>query len=144
MATSKTRTIVGKILAKLNLTEEGKVGHFFDKAAKVLTRNIEALEHNLKSIDFNHQAALSKLDEKIEDATESVESAYTEVSVDAIKSNSDQDAFLPNYWYRIEKAESTLDSLKKERDSLISSYENSVKENKEQIKEYTRRLTRIS
>jgi hypothetical protein len=144
MAQSKKRTIVAAILAKLNLTEEGKVDHFFDKAAKVLTRNIEALEHNLKSLAFNHNANVSKIDEQIEDASETVESAYTEVSVDAIKTNSDQDSFLPRYWSRIESAESALANLKEERKSLVEAYDEKVKISKEQIKEYTRRLTRIS
>lgn len=140
----KTRTIVSKILAKLNLTEEGKIGHFFDKAAKALNRNIEALNHNLKTLEFSHTASLNKLDEKIEDATELVESSYTEINVDNIKSNSDQDSFLSVYWNKIEIAESRLEDLKDERENLIESYKNQVEEISEQISEYKRRLTKIS
>jgi predicted nucleic acid-binding Zn-ribbon protein len=143
MATKK-RTIVAAILAKLNLTEEGKVDHFFDKAAKVITRNIEALEHNLKSLAFNHTAALNKIDEQIEDATETVESAYKEVVVDNIKTNSDQDIFLPLYWGRIDNAEEALASLKDSRKVLVEGYNDEVTKTKNQIKAYNDRLSRIS
>ena len=65
---SAKKSIVDRIMAVLNLTESGKIQHFFDKQIKSLNREIVASERNITTITFHHEEDLDRSREQLEDA----------------------------------------------------------------------------
>ena len=112
--TAKSKTIVERIVALLQLTESGKIQHCFDKQIKVLKREVEALKRNITTITFHHEAAIDTAKEKLEDAKGELEAAYLNVTIDNVDTNAKQDAYSESYWAGVERAESKVQRLEKE------------------------------
>jgi len=145
MSTSKKgRSIVARVLSILNITEEGKIGHFYDRVANYLNRNIKALEHNEKSLKFSYDADISAINEQIEDTEDAVEAAYNNVVIDRISNNKEQDSFMETYLREIDRAEAALKALQTRKKSIEDTYQASLKDSQAQVKEYKRRLDKIS
>jgi len=142
--TAKSKTIVERIVALLQLTESGKIQHFFDKQIKVLKREVEALKRNITTITFHHEAAIDTAKEKLEDAKGELEAAYLNVTIDNVDTNAKQDAYSESYWAGVERAESKVQRLEKEIESSNDSFKDQVKDIEVQIAERERRIDKIS
>lgn len=140
----KQLTIVQKILALLNITEEGKIENFFMKQKKALDRDIKNLTKNLDTIKDQHQDELEQLNEKLEDAKTRVEEAYTSVKVEDIDTNEKASNFSEHYWDRIENAEYVVKSIEKEIESITKQKEKTIESIQLEIAERERRLKMIS
>jgi len=143
-APKKSLTLLDRILAKLNLTEEGKFNHFLDKLATQLRRDIKALTHNKESIKQSYEADLEIQTEKIEDAKDAVENSLIEVTVENISTNERQQSFMQSYWRNYEGKQDIVVSLKDTRNLLTVSYEKQVEGIDNQITELNRRLALIT
>lgn len=143
-AKSFIRKITKKVLAKLNLTEEGRIDNFFEKIEKMYKRDIKNLNKNLDTIQDVHNDKIEELEEKLADANERLEEAYTSVTIEDIDTNEKQNNFIEIYEGRIEKAMAEVRSIENQIKAENESFEAKVKDYEEQIAERQARLSKIA
>lgn len=127
------KSIVERIMIALNLGEEGKIGHFFEKQRKTLNREITGLNKNIEAAEYNSSTRMDELNEKLEDATAELEAAYLNVTINDVDTNAKQDSFSSTYWHRVDSAEAKVKSIK---DSIVKVAENL----KDTVDEYKREI----
>lgn len=136
--------IVAKVLALLNITEEGKIENFFMKQRKSLEKDIKNLNKNLDTLKDQHQDAIEDLNEKLEDARVRVTEAYTSVKVEDIDTNEKANQFADLYWNRIEIAENEVKRLEKQIEDSEKAQQELIESIQKEITERQRRLDMIS
>lgn len=141
---STKKSIVDRIVALLQLTDSGKIQHFFDKQIKSLNRDIVALERNITTLTFHHEADLDAAKEKLEDAKVELESAYLNVTIENVDTNAKQDSYSNAYWNGVELAEEKVQTLETRIISKTDAFKDQVKEIEIQIAERKRRVDKIS
>ena len=142
--TTKSTGIVARILAFLNITDEGKIGHFINKQINTLKRDIEGLKRNIETLQFNHKIKLQDIDEKIEDATSAFEEAFLNVPIDKVNTNEKQAAFAEEFWQNIGERETVLTNLQEQRKKLVETFDNAVAEVNKQITVRESRLAKLN
>lgn len=136
--------LLGKIMKILKLDEAGKIGTFLEKEVKICNNEIKALGHNKSALEFNFNSKKDTLNDKIEDAKEAVEAAYTNIKLSDIENNEAQASFREKFWQNIKRKENTLASLEEELKDLTKAFEEDIKENKEQVDKYKARIAKLS
>jgi hypothetical protein len=136
--------LLGKIMKILKLDEAGKIGTFLEKEVKICNNEIKALGHNKSALEFNFNSKKDTLNDKIEDAKEAVEAAYTSIKLSDIENNEAQASFREKFWQNIKRRENTLASLEEELKDLTKAFEEDIKENKEQVDKYKARIAKLS
>ena len=133
-----------KIMSILKLDDAGKLHKFFKGEVKSLNNEIKTIEMNKQTAALEHEMKLSEIDSKIEDAEAAVEDAYTAVKVDDINNNDAMQQFSSRYWANIDRKESCLEDLKKDREGTIKAYEENLKLRNEKIEKRKARIAKIS
>jgi len=133
-----------KVIAKLGLTDEGKVDKFMGKLVKADERIIAQLEANKKAYELQYDIDLQDLKDKLEDAQEALEAAYTDIEVDDIQSNADMDSFAVDYRAAIKQAADNVEYYSKKIEKLKESYTKLVEEINEQIAKRKAFIDKIS
>lgn len=119
--------LLEKAKAFLNLGDDGKMYSFWLKIEKDAKSKIKQLKANISKLDLDHEIALDKLNEQLEDAKEALEHAYINIDVKSIQTNTAQDDYLKTYLGNIAAKESVIERLEKNKESLIEAY-NTTKE----------------
>lgn len=135
--------IVNKIMAMLNIGEQGQLDSFFSKIKKDAENRVKKLNSNISTLDINHKIALDELNDKIEDAEAQVEAAYSNVDLESIKTNQDQTNYMSTYLKRIKEAEDNLKYLEDQKKNLITGHKASKDDIKENIKRIEDRMKKI-
>ena len=136
--------LLGKIMRMLKLDEAGKVGAFLEKEVKICNNEIKALGHNKSALEFNFNSAKDALTDKIEDAKEAVETAYTGIKLSDIENNEAQASFREKFWSNITRKENNLAALEEELKDLTKTFDEAIKLNKEQVDKYKARIAKLS
>lgn len=136
--------IVAKILALLNLGEEGKIENFFEKQRKALQKDIKNLGKNLDTYEDQKAEALEELNEKLEDAKVKVEEAYTSVTVENVSTNERANSFQDYYWDAVTRAENVVARLEAEIKAETEKYDKLIASVKDQTAKKQARLDKIS
>jgi hypothetical protein len=111
-----------KISALFNLGTDGKLDSFFDRVIKQLKKEIILLNKNLDNLAFNHKQSIDELEDKIEDAQNAQEEAYSAVDLECIKTNADQVLHVDVYLGKIGNATKVVEKLTKQRGKLEEIY----------------------
>lgn len=119
-------SIVNRIYAFFKGGDAAQWTKFMDRIIKKLTREIEGLEKNIASYQFNTKQQLDELDDKLEDAIQALEEAYLDVPVERISSNADQNVYIEVYIKNLE-----------EKEALITRIENAQDNEKDTLKKLT-------
>lgn len=119
-------SLTRKIAAMFKLGENGKLDSFFERVVKSLKKEKTLLTKNLDNAEFNHKQALDNIDDKLEDAKDTLQEAYTSVDLECIKTNELQKDHVEVYLSGIEGATKAVQLLEKEREKLIEAYKEEV------------------
>ena len=133
-----------KIMAILKLDDVGKLKKFFKGEVKNLNGQIAAIENNKLTAELELKLALSKADDKIEDAEAALEDAYTAVKVEEISSNESMSYFSERYWKNIDAKTESLESFKNRRKSLTEDYDKQLEGRNKRIEKLKSRIAKIS
>ena len=136
--------LVAEVLKLLKMDDAGRVSKFFKKEVKRLKEEIKTFEMNKQTAEIEFERILSKYDDQIEDAKETVKEAYTKIQVEEITSNENMENFSAKYWRNIDDKEYLLKSLVDERKRTVEQYEITVKERDEKIAKRVQRIEKIS
>ena len=137
----KHQGIIARAKIALNVTEEGKIGSFFLQAEKVWTSEINRRKSNLLSLENSHKDKIRDLEDKIEDAKESLEETYVVIDTSKIKSREDQKYYVLVYEKNINEAidkvealESSLELTKEHHKKQIDAINSEILELQARIK----------
>jgi len=136
--------IVAKVMAILGLDEAGKVQKFFKGEIKSMNRLITKLEANKQTNKINFDEAVSNLQEEVEDATEAIENAYTNIQIERISDNASMKSFGKRYWSRISEAESNLKDINERLSDIKGENKESIKDIDDQITKWKERIAKIN
>jgi len=137
-------SLVERVLAFLNLTDNDRVKAFFERQVKALKRDEKNLSKNIDTLTDQKVDELEKISDKIADAEEAVEAAYLNVSLEDVKTNEKADGFASTYWYNIEKAEKVVMDLNKKYEETEEKFDKQINALQEQLAETRRRIEIIS
>jgi len=136
--------IVNAVVVALNLGDYGKIEGFVQKTVKVLEREVDTLERNIVNAEHNFQTSLSENTEKLEDAQQCVEDAYTNLNPDNLKTNEAQRDYMETYLERIDTAEGKVLGIERSMEEEKERHDENIKEFKEQIAVRKTRITRLT
>ena len=141
---SVVKGIVDIVLAKLNITERGKIENFFMKQRNELSKEIRDLNKNRKTLTDDYADALEDFNEQLVDAKVEVDEAYSSVTVENVSSNGSAKSFADKYWDNIEICEQKVEGIKEATQVATDNFNINLAEIDAQIVERERRLFRIS
>lgn len=137
-------SLVRAIVTLFKLGDEGKVENFFVRQRRTLERDIEKLQKEMDLDKFNHKQELEDLDDQLVDGEAAVSDAYLQIDASQLVNNVSSDNFADEYWRTILRREANLKSIKEAKEKLEEAYEEKLENNKKEIAERKRRLSRIS
>ena len=143
-ATATQTGLLAKIMKALKLDEAGKVETFLSKEKKICEKNIKGLGQEKAAFEFEYNNSKDEINEKIEDAKEALEDAYAAITLKDIETNEKQAEFRVKFWNNIERKTNYLRALEEELKDLTKSYEEALKENKEQVEKNQQRIAKLS
>lgn len=146
MSTKKEQNfpIVDKILAKLNLSDEGKFTKFYTKEVKRFTREVANLEANETNLISLYQQEVDALHEQREDAYDALEDAKSSVTLDDVKDNATMNAFSNRYWSKIDACQEAIEVIEDKLEKLKESHEEELKDIADQIAVRKERISYIT
>lgn len=141
MSNTKTpKGIVQRVLAALNLGDDGKVMSFFGHLEKYTNRDVVNIKANLSAAELEHTQNLETLADDLQDAKQSLKEAYENVEIDRIQTNADQKAYMAVYLGRVAAAEALVESVETRIKYAKERYEELVKTEKAKIAKLESRL----
>ena len=122
-----------KVLAKLNLSEEGKVGLFGDTLVKDWTKQIRDKKKYIAQLETDMEDMLLEANEKLEDFKEEYEEAFLSVNVGRISTSDARHEYVEDFTDNlVSKKNKVLGQIQKIKD-IEESYKENIKEVQEQI-----------
>ena len=122
-----------KVLAKLNLSEEGKVGLFGDTLVKDWTKQIRDKKKYIQQLESDMEDMLLEANEKLEDFKEEYEEAFLNVNVNRISTSDARHEYVEDFTDNlVSKKNKVLGQIQKIKD-IEESYKENIKEVQEQI-----------
>jgi hypothetical protein len=122
-----------KVLAKLNLSEEGKVGLFGDTLVKDWTKQIRDKKKYIAQLETDMEDMLLEANEKLEDFKEEYEEAFLNVNVNRISTSDARHEYVEDFTDNlVSKKNKVLGQIQKIKD-IEESYKENIKEVQEQI-----------
>lgn len=125
---NKENKLVAKILSILKLDDAGQVEKYINKTIKDLDRDVVVYKRKIVNLEHNHTEDLDNQKEKLEDLEVTLEDSYTNVDVDAIKTNEGASEFRGLYLKRIRTAELNVKHTTLLINDLIKEHEEAVEE----------------
>lgn len=138
------RTLGQRILAKLNLGEEGKLMHFLDKLKKNLEKDIKSLNKNIDTYKSRLADKEEEINEKLVDAKTELEDNLENITAEDVKSMEAQNNFVNVFWNRYEEAQSKVKRLEKQLEEEKKHTQSLIENAEEQIAERQARIEKIS
>jgi small-conductance mechanosensitive channel len=141
MSNSKTpKGIVQRVLAALNLGDDGKVMSFFSHVEKATSRDIVNIKANMSAAELEHTQTLEALADDLQDAKQSLKETYENVEVEQIQTNAAQKAYMSIYLNRVKAAEDAVGYVETRIKNVKERYEDFVKAEKAKIAKLEGRL----
>ena len=142
-ATVEATGLLGKIMKILKLDEAGKIESFLAKERKICEKAIKGLGQNKAAIEFDFNNQKDELNEKIQDAKEAYDNAFTNVTLKDVETNEAMSSFHDKFWQNVERKFNTLRALEEELKDLVKRNEEDLKELKEQVEKYNDRISKL-
>jgi len=121
--TTKSKfTLTQKVMAFFKITEDAKVDSFFIGLEKEWNREIKTREHNIKTIEFEYEEKLSKLQDQLVDAEQALEDAWINVNPEKLVTKSAEKDYTVQYVAHIENAEAEVINIKNAIEFLEKSH----------------------
>lgn len=128
----------------LKLGNGGKLDSFLLRVIKTLKKEIILLTKNLDTLKFNHEQTLDELNDKLDDAQESLQNSYFEINVDKIATNESQKAYEEVYLENIDRHQAVVKNILTKIQETKDSYEVNVLDLEEEIASRQTRIDTIS
>lgn len=126
MSNAKTMTTettwIQKVLAKLNLNEEGKVGLFKDSLIKTWKKQVLIREREITNLKEKEVEKVEEMTEVLTELQEEMAETFISVDVDQIKTKEGRDYYIGEF----DKKCNNVTAKVKRQETEIKSYKDSV------------------
>jgi len=143
--TTKSKfTLTQKVMAFFKITEDAKVDSFFIGLEKEWQREIKTREHNIKTIEFDYEENLSKLQDQLQDAEQALEDAWVNVNPEKLITKSAEKDYAVQYVAHIENAELAVVNIKNAIEKLEQNHSENIQFVKDEIATLQGRLAKLN
>lgn len=137
--------ITRRVLAFFNVGDDGKVDSFFIGLEKELKSEISRRQHNIGSLNFEHDALISRLNDNLEDAKLTLDNAWLNVNPEVIGSTREsQKSYRAQYLAGIEKATQEVEDLQDSIEKANKQHTEKLETLEKEIKELSYRIEKIN
>jgi len=144
-STSKSRfSLTQKVMAFFKITEDAKVDSFFIGLEKEWNREIKTREHNIKTVEFEYEEQLSKLQDQLVDAEQALEDAWINVNPEKLVTKSAEKDYAVQYVAHIENAEQEVVNIKNAIEYLENNHAENIQVVKDEISTLQDRLAKLN
>jgi hypothetical protein len=143
--TTKSKfTLTQKVMAFFKITEDAKVDSFFIGLEKEWQREIKTREHNIKTVEFEYEENLSKLQDQLLDAEQALEDAWVNVNPEKLITKAAEKDYAVQYVAHIENAELAVVSIKDAIEKLEKDHSKNIQIVKDEIATLQARLAKLN
>jgi hypothetical protein len=128
-----TITWAEKVLAKLNLSDKGKIGLFGDKLNSEWSKQIRNKKREIEVLNTQMEDELIEANEKLVDMKEDYFDAFLNVNTSKIETSDARTAYVESFTQNLVYKKNAILAQEQEIKDIKSSYEEDIKELKEQI-----------
>jgi len=143
MAKVNSVTWVQKVLARLDLNDEGKVGLFGDTLKREWKKLIRDNKRQISQIETELEDKLIDLNEKLVDLKEDYVGSFEEVDVDEIDTATDRKEYVQTFTRRIQYKKNSVLELEGEIADTKDSYKARIEHHNSKIKELEELLSYV-
>ena len=122
-----------KVLAKLNLSDEGKVGLFGDKLNSEWSKQIRNKKREIEVLNTQMEDELIEANEKLVDMKEDYLDAFLNVNTSKIETSEARTAYVESFTQNLVYKKNAILAQEQEIKDIKSSYEEDINTLKEQI-----------
>jgi len=128
-----TITWAEKVLAKLNLSDKGKIGLFGDKLNSEWSKQIRNKKREIEVLNTQMEDELIEASEKLQDIKEDYLDAFLNVNTSKIETSDARTAYVESFTQNLVYKKNAILAQEQEIKDIKSSYEEDIKELQEQI-----------
>lgn len=128
-----TITWAEKVLAKLNLSDKGKIGLFGDKLNSEWSKQIRNKKREIEVLNTQMEDELIEANEKLVDMKEDYYDAFLNVNTSKIETSDARTAYVESFTQNLVYKKNAILAQEQEIKDIKSSYEEDIKELQEQI-----------
>lgn len=128
-----TITWAEKVLAKLNLSDKGKIGLFGDKLNSEWSKQIRNKKREIEILNTQMEDELIEANEKLVDIKEDYYDAFLNVNTSKIETSDARTAYVESFTQNLVYKKNAILAQEQEIKDIKSSYEEDIKELQEQI-----------
>lgn len=128
-----TITWAEKVLAKLNLSDKGKIGLFGDKLNSEWSKQIRNKKREIEVLNTQMEDELIEANEKLVDMKEDYLDAFLNVNTSKIETSDARTAYVESFTQNLVYKKNAILAQEQEIKDIKSSYEEDIKELQEQI-----------
>jgi hypothetical protein len=128
-----TITWAEKVLAKLNLSDKGKIGLFGDKLNSEWSKQIRNKKREIEVLNTQMEDELIEANEKLVDMKEDYFDAFLNVNTSKIETSDARTAYVESFTQNLVYKKNAILAQEQEIKDIKSSYEEDIKELQEQI-----------
>lgn len=140
---TKKLGIVEKIMRKLQLGDEGKIGSFFDKQVKKAEKAIRDFKRNQETLKNRYEDDVVDLKDQLQDANEALADAYEAVTPDDVHNNAAMSAFEDVYWSNVKAAKQKVERLTNQIEAKEKSHKEDMEKIDKEIAAWKERITAL-
>lgn len=122
-----------KVLAKLNLSDKGKIGLFGDKLNSEWSKQIRNKKREIEVLNTQMEDELIEANEKLVDMKEDYFDAFLNVNTSKIETSDARTAYVESFTQNLVYKKNAILAQEQEIKDIRSSYEEGIKELQEQI-----------
>lgn len=122
-----------KVLAKLNLSDKGKIGLFGDKLNAEWSKQIRNKKREIEALNTQMEDELIEANEKLVDIKEDYYDAFLAVNPAKIETSDARTAYVESFTQNLVYKKNAILAQEQEIKDIKSSYEEDIKELQEQI-----------
>lgn len=122
-----------KVLAKLNLSDKGKIGLFGDKLNSEWSKQIRNKKREIEVLNTQMEDELIEASEKLQDIKEDYLDAFLNVNTSKIETSDARTAYVESFTQNLVYKKNAILAQEQEIKDIKSSYEEDIKELQEQI-----------
>ena len=122
-----------KVLARLNLSEKGKVGLFGDKLRSEWSKQIRNKKREIEVLNTQMEDELIEANERLQDIKEDYLDAFLNVNTSKIETSDARTAYVESFTQNLVYKKNAILAQEQEIKDIKSSYEEDIKELQEQI-----------
>ena len=136
-------TWASKVMARLNLSEEGKVGLFGDKLKRVIEKRIIDKEEEVAKLERQLKNTMIEMNEQLNEVKDEYSDAFITIDLTRITDTDSRKAYAEPFVNALMKKKNAVINFVQKIEDTKNSYDKQIKEFKDSVAAYEEFLSNI-